>query len=295
MRDLRRAIVNTRPNVVISYEDVLNVGVVVSLLGTQIPVVVTEHCDPRHHRIPVLWRCLRPWVYRRASAVVVLNDSIREWCLEHWPGCHLVTIPNAISLQRPARSVELLATDGEHMVLAMGRLVRAKGFDLLVEAFARISDECAAWRLVILGDGPERPALEQSIRHLRLVDRVTLPGAVSTPETFMASAELFVVSSRYEGFCLALVEAMASGIPVVSFACPSGPPAIIRQGIDGVLVPPEDVSALANALRDLMLDRSRRDELRNAALKAAQVFEASRVMPTWCRLISDVVAASSRS
>ncbi len=293
-RDLRRLIVNTQPDVVISYEDVLNVGVLISLLGLQTPIVATEHSDPERHRIPWVWRMLRPWAYRRAAAVVVLNDSIRKRCERLWPGCRILAIPNFLPFGLPSPAAEQQRCPGSRTLLAVGRLVRAKGFDLLIEAFAALGPECAEWRLVIVGEGPERRALEATIASLGLGDRIALPGAASDPTPFLDSADLFVVSSRYEGFCLAMVEAMAAALPVVSFACPSGPPEIVDHQATGVLVPPEDTRALAHALRELMRDDKRRYTLGCAARVAARKYSASSIMPLWSQLIRDVVHDAAR-
>jgi glycosyltransferase involved in cell wall biosynthesis len=143
----------------------------------------------------------------------------------------------------------------------MGRLHPQKGFDLLLEAFSRIKDQYPDWSLTILGDGPLREQIESLRDELGLKGRVHLPGAVKNPHQVLKQAELFVLSSRREGFSLALLDAMSYGLPVVAFDCRSGPREIIRDGVDGVLVPPEDVGAMAEALGRLMSDESERNRL----------------------------------
>ena len=126
------------------------------------------------------------------------------------------------------------------MVVAMGRLSPEKGFDLLIDAFARLAAQHADWRLEIAGEGPERDALQRQIDAAGLQPQVQLVGWVSDPERFLSRSALFVMSSRYEGFPVALLEAMACGVPVISFDCDSGPREIIRPDVDGVLVPAGD-------------------------------------------------------
>jgi glycosyltransferase involved in cell wall biosynthesis len=167
-------------------------------------------------------------------------------------------------------------------VIAVGRLSREKGVDLLLHAFARAALPLSAWQLVILGDGPERPALEAQIRVLGLQHNVLMPGVVADPERWLQHAELFVLSSRFEGFPNALLEAMSCGLAAVAFDCPSGPGEIIRNEHTGLLVPPADADALTAAIARLAQDPDLRRRLGTAAaLDVAQRFNLNRVAALW--------------
>lgn len=137
--------------------------------------------------------------------------------------------------------------DNTVVIVSVGRLHKQKGYRVLLKAFAKLQNEYPA-RLVILGEGEERPALERLIGESGLGSCVQLPGFVKNPYPYMKNANLFVISSLYEGFPNALLEAMACGTPVVSTACPSGPDEIITNGINGLLVPVADESALYSAM-----------------------------------------------
>lgn len=137
------------------------------------------------------------------------------------------------------------------VVLASGRLHRQKGFDILLNAFAQLNRGTPA-RLVILGEGPERLALEAQRDQLGLNSEVSLPGFVRNPFAFMARAAVFVLSSRHEGLGNVLVEALACGTRVIAADCPSGPGEILDGGRFGRLVPPEDPDALALGLREAL-------------------------------------------
>ena len=142
------------------------------------------------------------------------------------------------------------------VVVAVGRLARQKDFATLLRAFSRASAAADA-RLMILGEGPERPALERLAAELGIAERVEMPGFVPQPYAFLGHARLYVMSSAWEGLPTALIEALAVGVPIVSTDCPSGPREILRDGAYGRLVPVGDPDAMAAAISEA-LDTPRR-------------------------------------
>lgn len=198
---------------------------------------------------------LVPWLYPRADAIVAVSAGVAE-DLASFCGMALeritvinnpVVTPNLAALAQEAVDHPWLATTGPPVILGVGRLAFQKNFQILIEAFARVLSVRPA-RLIILGEGPQRPELEAQIRRLQLFDSVALPGFVSNPYSYMSRASVYVLSSRWEGSPNALVEAMACGTPVVATDCRSGPAEILAGGQYGHLVPVADANALAKAI-----------------------------------------------
>jgi len=140
------------------------------------------------------------------------------------------------------------------IILGVGRLTIQKNFPDLVDAFALVRRKHAA-RLVIVGEGPERPTIQEHVRQHDLEDCVALPGFVENPYSCMARAAVFALSSRWEGLPTVLIESLAVGTPVVATDCPNGPREILKDGALGRLVPTCNVPALAEALDDSLTAR----------------------------------------
>jgi len=287
---LRKAICTSTPDVVISFMDRTNVITLLATQGLGIPVIASEQNNPYAMQIGYVWEALRWIAYHRAARVVVQSDRL----VSYFPlGVQRKTrvMPNPVSLPTgKTRGTGRERREATYTILALGRLVRQKGFDYLLEAFSQIAHRHPQWSLEIWGEGEIRPQLEQLRDQLGLHGRAHLPGITSEPLTIMHRADLFVLSSRYEGFPTVLTEALAAGLPVIAFDCLSGPREIIRDGIDGVLVPDGNVTALANAMDGLMSDEQARANLAARSPEVLERFSMGRVMGMWESLIREVVS-----
>jgi GalNAc-alpha-(1->4)-GalNAc-alpha-(1->3)-diNAcBac-PP-undecaprenol alpha-1,4-N-acetyl-D-galactosaminyltransferase len=284
---LRSAVRMAQPDVVVSFIDGINVLTLMATLFLRIPVVVAERVDPRWHMIGDVWNRLRTLLYPTAAALVVQTQDVFEWAVQKVGKNKAFVIPNPYVPNKPVCPVEQASFPGPFM-LGVGRLEHQKGFDILLLAFSNVAAAHRDWSLVVLGEGRERNALQTLANSLGLEGRVRFPGEISNAAAVMEHASLFVLPSRYEGFPNVLLEAMAAGLPCVSFKCPSGPAAIIRDGIDGKLVPREDVAALGEAIKHLIGDENRRNSLGRAARAVTERFALERIMPMWERLLGDV-------
>ena len=219
--------------------------------------------------------------------LVVQTQDVLNWAVLLVGKRNAQVIPNPIG-ELVSRQVGSTAEFPQPFILAVGRLDRQKGFDLLLHAFERLAGQHPNWSLVILGEGDERHSLEALIQKLHIEERVRLFGRHDNPASVMMQASLFVLSSRFEGFPNALLEAMACKLPVISFDCPSGPREIIRNGVDGILVSREDVDALVLAMQDLINHPEKREQLELRATEVTERFSLNRVMGMWEKVLMDV-------
>ena len=179
------------------------------------------------------------------------------------------------------------------VVVAAGRLTRQKGFDRLLPAWASIADRHPDWELRIFGDGGKIGALRRQVERLGIGDSAKLMGFTPRLHEEFARSSLYVMSSRREGFPMVLLEAMAVGLPVVSFDCPTGPRDIVREGVDGHVVRNGDREALAAAMSSLMGDDERRRAYGAAAVEGARRYELGAIARRWEELLAELVAAKA--
>jgi glycosyltransferase involved in cell wall biosynthesis len=244
-----------------------------------------EHVHSAAHRPRLAVDIRRAYPRLDALTVLTTQDEGDYGELLAGSSTRVARIPNPLSPGEPARA-DLTATT----VIAAGRLNRQKGFDLLIAAFAAVAGAAPDWRLRIYGSGPERERLQAQIDALSLGGRVELMGRTQKLGEALAAGSIFALSSRFEGFGMVLIEAMSHGLPVVSFDCPHGPHDIMRAGRDGILVPADDVAALAAALLELIRDPDRRRALGDAALLRSRDFDVATIGPDFEGLLATLGA-----
>jgi glycosyltransferase involved in cell wall biosynthesis len=184
----------------------------------------------------------------------------------------------------PALLPEGFIAPDRKLLLAVGRLSVQKGFRVLLDSFAALSSRHPSWDLALLGEGPERFRLEQQVAALELHQRVLMPGRAGNVGDWYNRADLYVLSSDFEGFPNTLAEAMAHGCPAVSFDCDTGPRDVIRHEQNGLLVTPVgDVSALESSLDRLMGDDAERERMSANAIEVRERFSLQRILALWDR------------
>ena len=229
---------------------------------------------------------------RRLDQLVVLTEKSKA----SWPELSNVTVipdPIPMTMNQGDRSHDSAQNQGpvpliRKRVITIGRYAYQKGYDLLLQAWAEVEKQYSDWTLDIYGQG-DQTSYRELMTNLGIdTERCHLNGSVKDVVSTYRNASAFVLSSRFEGFGLVLVEAMACGLPVVSFDCPAGPDEIITDGVDGLLVPSGDVHALAKKLMSLMADDELRKRLAKQARQTARRYEMASLANQWITLFEKV-------
>ncbi|MGE4552765.1 MAG: glycosyltransferase [Desulfovibrionaceae bacterium] len=278
---LRRTILATRPQVVISFIDGINLRVMLALLGSRIPIVVSERIDPRLHPKPRAFRLLRRILYPLASAVVIQTPALRPAWPAWWRNVRVIPNPIRRFDASPLPDVPY------RYLLTVARLDPQKGCDLLIRAFLRISADTDV-HLVLLGEGPERRRLTELTASLGLEARVHFLGERQEVGAWLQAAILFVLASHYEGQPNALAEAMAMGRPCIATDTP-GACSLIQSDRNGRLIPRGDETALANAMRILLDDDKLRLRLGQEAEAITQTYVPERIADQWEALLHALI------
>jgi len=246
-------------------------------------------CDHNHFAArSKLWQRLRARIYPQVGAVVSLTEADRPKFAALNPNTRVILNTSSLHAETPA-------LPAEPRVLAVGRLQAQKGFDLLLQAWQTVARQLPEARLRIVGGGPLGAELAALARTLGVEASVEFAAPTDRIEPLYREAAVFVLSSRYEGMPLALLEAQALGVPAVAFDCPTGPREILSEAT-GVLVPSADVPALAQALLRLLRDPALRASMGRAAIaRDREVFSRARQVGAWAAVIDEVATAAGSS
>lgn len=284
LRGIRRLLRNLRPDLAIAFLTKVNTLTLAAATGLCVPVVVSERNNPGRQSAHPLWRPAQALLMRRAAGIVMQTDRARrDLPRALWPRARVIANPC-----EPLSGFAPSGPEAPLRMVAVGRLDRQKGFDLLIEAFARMRSTRPT-TLTIFGEGPERGRLEALRDGLGLAERVALPGATTAPGDWLAEADMLVAPSRFEGFPNVVAEAVVTGLPVVAFDCDYGPRELIRHCGNGLLVPVGDIDGLARAMARLADDDELRHKMTARAGKARAALQPARILAEWDALIAAVM------
>ena len=268
------------PDIIVSSLTGTNLFTLVIKLITKnkTPLVAIEHSVVRNIHSAIK-KMLVKWFYPRADRIICVSDGIRQDLTSIGiPAKNIIVINNPIDIEQAIHDSQQdishpwLLDKSVTAIVAIGRLVEAKGFDQLIRAFALLLENRPA-KLLILGDGPLKPGLLKLCADLGVDKDVDLPGHVDNPYAYLARADLFVLSSNWEGFVGVLVEAMALGVPVVACDCWTSPREILKDGEIGILAPNNQPETLKQFIL-LALDNPQDREL---LAKRASDFSISKI------------------
>lgn len=256
------------------------------LAGITEKTVLTVHNPVQKFSKRVTKRVSR--VYGYAHKVIGVSKGVRDGLISLGvPSEKAVFKPNPIDLKmvdfllEEKASVHLPTDKTLTRFISVGRLHHHKGFDLLIEAFSIVHSMNVNVRLYLVGEGGEKLPLEAKIASLNLQGKVILLGAHENPFSIIKQADIYVMSSRLEGWPLVLMEAMAVSKPVISFNCPNGPDEIIENSTQGILVPCGNVEALASEMMSLSKDKARQTALGLSARERIVAFDVKKIAQQW--------------
>lgn len=266
---------------VISFLAPFNMMAIGANLGSKTPIIVADRNDPtKVPSNPVVRKC-RDFLYRFADGVVVQTKKNQQYFSSAVQKKSQV-IYNPIDLKEAAGLA--LDTKKEKKIVTAGRLMPQKNQKMMIRAFAELLKKEPEYELVIFGEGPEREALESLIGQLGIQKQVKLPGNVADVHEQIKDAQMFVLSSDYEGMPNALIEAMCMGLPVISTKV-SGATDLIKDHENGILTELNDQAAFTAAMLELIEDQKLRKSLAGRAVRLNEELEVSKIMQQWLNLI----------
>lgn len=274
--DLRRRLARIKPDLVVSFLTKINVITVLATAGTGTPTIISERNNFDLQQMSRFWRWTRPMAALAANRVVVMTERARERQSARIQKKTTV-IPNPVTPLPRAKP----RPDAGRRVVAVGRLDQQKGFDILIAGFAQVVERVPDAELTIYGEGPERSALEKQISDLGLQEVVRLAGVTQVPGEWTSPGDVFALSSRFEGFANVVLEAISSGMAVVSTDCPWGPGEIVQDGTTGLLVPMGSKEALASAITRVLTDPALRRSFCEAGPPSLDRFSTANVLGQW--------------
>lgn len=291
---IRQFIGDWKPNLIISNQARCDMYTMLACAGFPSMVYIYVHNDPRFVDLGTLYRCAQFLLYRFADGLAVLNEEIKyNWANRLIREQRICVVQNPLGPMPPETGGRPNCSERPELTkipyfCLVGRLHPVKQSDHAIMALDILRQNGVVVGLVVLGDGPDRDELTHLVQQSGLADVVWMPGFVSNPYDWMRYSVGVVLTSRSEGFGNVLIESMACGIAPISYDCPSGPRYIIHQNIDGLLVPPNDVQALAQAMRLLLENPSLRLRMGEQARVSATRYEIAMVMKFWDSILREL-------
>jgi glycosyltransferase involved in cell wall biosynthesis len=278
MVKLRLLLKHSRPDFVLSFITQSNIATILSSLFLGVNVFVSDRSNP-FKKQPTVLSILRRLSYRYSTGIIAQTSTAKMILEKSTGNKNIYVIPN------PIREIKLNPKiKKEKIILNIGRFVPEKGTLYLLEAFARIEGD--GWKLILLGDGPLRTNLENKVKELGLSNSVQMPGIVKNVDDWLSRASIFAFSSISEGFPNALAEAMAAGLPCISFDCNTGPRDIIRDTQNGFLVPVRDSIQFSARLNYLINDSITREKISRKAKETAVDLEKNKIADIYLKFMS---------
>lgn len=282
VKRLKTLVKQLRIDVLVDIDGILDMYALPVKRSTGVKVISWEHFN--YHQNPgVPYRKLtRRWAVRRADAIVTLTQADKVLYESNLKlRCPVVAIPNPIE---PLAGENRPYSADSRTILSCGRLTYQKGFDYLIQVAAKVLPEHPGWTWLVLGEGEDREQLEQGIREHHLEGRVVLEGRVDNVEDYYRKSAFYVMTSRFEGLPMVLLEAKSAHLPIVSFDCETGPAEIVKDGVNGYLVPCFDTDGMTKRIGELIDDAELRERFSAHAMDDTERYAMRTVAIKWINL-----------
>lgn len=278
---MRKHIQQDKPDAIFAFRIAIYCVTLISLLGIKVPDIASERNDPRFNSLA--WKAIQAVLLPLTDRFVVQTQQIKDYFPK------FIQKKTDIIFNPVTEKVFLLpSVPKEKRIISVGRLHSQKNQKMMIEAFARVSEEFPEWKLVIYGEGPEREALELRIKNLELRKQILLPGRSENIIDELNRSEIFAFSSDYEGMSNAVVEAFCVGLPIITTKV-SGTEDFITENKNGFLLERNDIDGMEKAMRKLMSDENQRKSIGNNNRQQANIFKIEHIFQQWENVVNKVV------
>lgn len=295
---MRHFIRRTRPDVIVSFLTNVNVAALLAGAGLGIPVIASERTYPplENPRLPLFYRVMRWLIYRTAGALVAQTAQTAAWLRRFASNVPVATIPNPVVLPLPGSEPRIdpesaLGAD-DKLILWAGRIDGPKRPEIVIEAFSRLAPEMAGWKLALIGDGPRRAELKAVVAARGLQDRILLPGFAGNLANWYERADIYVMTTSFEGFPNSMLEALAHGRASIAFDVLAGLRELSDDGRRFMLLPDRDhEDELTEALRAFMSSAELREQFAATAKEVTHVYSEQTILSLWDNLFAACVVS----
>ena len=284
VKRIRKYLKTNNIDILIDVDTILDMFSVTAVGGLKTKLIAWEHFNFHETmgnklRVPV-----RKYMTKYTDCVVTLTKEDRKTYSDYFG--------DKLRVEQIYNPVEIAQTQGGYnlhskTIISVGRLAKQKGFDMLVDVADKVLKEHNDWEWIILGEGDERESLEKKIAQ-KQIDNLKLLGRVSNVSEYMQKSAIYVMTSRYEGFPLVLIEAKANKLPVVSFSCKTGPAELVQDGINGYLINCYDIQAMADRICELIDNNAVRQRYSDMALLDTEKMNYTAIIKQWIDLIERI-------
>ncbi len=281
---LRKEVIKEKPDKVIAFMHSMFIPLSFALIGSNIPVIASEHIVPNHYKKRKLEYILLLISSLLVDKITVVSQKIKQ-TYPSFMHKKMFVIPNPVSQAKNTN------TSKEPIILNVGRLNEQKDQQTLIKAFALIANKFPKWKLLIVGEGELRKNLEKLIKDFNLGEQISLLGTIRDLSEKYKKASIFVMPSKYESFGLATVEAMSYGVPAIGFSDCPGTNEVIKDNYNGILIDnfPDRVNSLKKAMETMITSKELREKYKYNAINTSKEFSLEKILPIW----NDLLKSSS--